>query len=238
MKSRINKLLGIIIIGLVGIAVYSNIAEQLAIDQSKIPEKVEKSKDFQKWITNLKNKDFEIEADEFRLKEENEVYNTQRMWVYSIDNDDEMEKFEKALLEHKDLDQVVYSPSERGFIDYRHELRVEITGTGEEDGIQFAPNDARYYGVRDDKLIDSKILSCYEGANCYFDRAYFLSNDVFVISEISRNIEKRDIVPPCLPTETCIYTFKIHVIDLINNSNLVYESKPFELVLTNKLGDF
>ncbi|KKQ15903.1 MAG: hypothetical protein US30_C0026G0001, partial [Candidatus Moranbacteria bacterium GW2011_GWF2_36_839] len=35
----------------------------------------------------------------------------------------------------------------------------------------------------------------------------------------------------CSPEETCEYSIKVHVIDLINNKRLVYESRPFETVM-------
>jgi uncharacterized membrane protein (DUF106 family) len=50
--------------------VYLNIEKQRSIDKSKLPERVEENKLFQRWITNLKNHDLNIEADEFKLKEE------------------------------------------------------------------------------------------------------------------------------------------------------------------------
>ena len=59
-----------------GLGVYSNVIEQKSIDMSKIPEKVEESNWFQRWITNIKNKEIDISADGFELKEENEIYNT------------------------------------------------------------------------------------------------------------------------------------------------------------------
>jgi hypothetical protein len=200
-----------------------NINEQLSIDRSKLPEKVEEEKGFQRWITNLKNKGLDfVDADEFTLVEENEIYNTKWMEVYSFDEPGRQEEFEQTIRERKDLPKVIFSPSERLFIDYRNEKRNGIKA-----------NEVHFYGARDDKIIDARILDCSVDANCYFDRAYFLSNDVFVISEFSRNIHKRDkTAPKCAIDEECTYSIKIHVIDLINNSRLVYESKPFNIVLS------
>ena len=61
---------------LVTMGVTSNIMQQKAVDRSKLPTKIEQSKGFQRWITNLKNKDLKTEADEFRLQEEVELYNS------------------------------------------------------------------------------------------------------------------------------------------------------------------
>lgn len=219
-KKPISIFLAIIIIFFIGLGVYSNVSEQRAIDRSKLPEKVELSRGFQRWITNLKNKGVELEADDFRLIEENEIYNTKWMKVYSIDEEGREEEYKQTLNDNKELDKVIFSPSEREFIDYRNEKRGD-----------YKPNEVHFYGLKEDKIIDARILDCSIKANCYFDRAYFLDNDVFVISELSRNIDKRDeTTPDCSKDLICTYTFKVHVIDLINNSRLVYESEPFEAV--------
>ncbi|MCA9308173.1 hypothetical protein KC980_01555 [candidate division WWE3 bacterium] len=228
---------------LTGATVYLNYAQQKAVDRSKLPEKVELSKGFQKWITNLKNKGFEIEADEFRLKEENEIYNTTRMSVFSVDDNGIEEAFEAKLAEYKNIENqkfIEFSPSDRQFLDYRPEIRGERNEANREneDKHLYNPNDVQFYGLRDDKVIEAKILSCKLEANCYFDRAYFIDNHVFVISEVSRPFERGQVLEPCTQNEPCIYTFKEHVIDLINNQDLIYESKPFEIVLSDKIEGF
>lgn len=201
----------------IGAATYVNYRRDKDVDRTKIPQKLELSKPFQKWITNLKNKGLNIEADEFRLKEENEIYNSQWMTVYNIDDTGIMDRFNANISKYSKTKGVVYSPSERQFIDYRNEPR---------DG--YGANQIHYYGLRDDKLLDARLLDCATGLNCYFDRAYFLDNDVFVVSEISRNLDKRaENIPPCAVDAVCTYTVKIHLVDLNKNSRLVYESKPF-----------
>jgi len=210
---------------LTGATVYFNIQEQRAVDRSKIPEKVEASKGFQKWITNLKNKDFVIEADEFRLVEENEIYNTKWIKIYSVEEPGKQEELDNTLSEHKDTKGVVFSPSEEEFVDYRN---IERYG--------YQTYEVRLYGLKEDKIIDARILDCSPKANCYFDRAYFLDNDVFVISEISRKVNKNEqLTTACLVSEPCEYSFKVHVVDLKKNSRLIYESKPFTVVLNEVL---
>jgi hypothetical protein len=205
-----------------GIGVYSNVQEQKSIDRSKIPEKVEDSNGFQRWITNIKNKEIDISADGFGLLEENEIYNTKWMKVYSIDEKDRKDEYDKNIEAHRDIQKVIYSPSDRIFIDYRNEPR---------EG--YNTNEVHFYGLLDDKIIDARIVDCSIRANCYFDRAYFLENDIFVISEISRTIDKKDKETPlCSTDELCDYSFKLHLIDLKNNSRLVYESESFDAVLS------
>ncbi|KKS31142.1 MAG: hypothetical protein UV00_C0012G0012 [candidate division WWE3 bacterium GW2011_GWF1_42_14] len=221
MGKTINYVVAVAIFMAVAAGVWLNVKEQKNIDHSKLPDKVEQSIGFQRWITNLKNKDMIIEADEFTLKEENEIYNTKWMKVYSIEEEGMREKYESTIESLREVKKVVFSPSERELIDYRPEYR---------DG--YAPNEAHFYGLKEDKIIDARILDCSAHANCYFDRAYFLDNDVFVISEFSRTIDKKDEVSAaCSLQETCEYSVKVHVIDLINNKRLVYESRPFQAIM-------
>lgn len=220
MKKLPEVLLTTLVIALIAAGVYSNKYEEAQIDRSKLPQKVEQSNGFQRWITNLKNKDLTIEADEFNLLEENEIYNTKWVKVYSIDEEGRRTQYDNEIASKQGIKKVIFSPSEMQYIDYRPEVR---------DGYQ--ANEVHHYGLRDNQIIDSRIVDCSVKANCYFDRAWFLDNDVFVVTEVSRNIHKNDIVAPCLTSETCTYTFKIHVIDLVRNSRLIYQSKPFEAVL-------
>ncbi len=207
----------------ISLGVYSNIRQQNANDRSKLPQKVEESRQFQRWVTNLRNKDLVIEADGFKMLEEVEIYNTKWMKVYSIEDPARKEEFLNNLESHKNTAKIVYSPSEREYLDYRN---IERDG--------YLSNEVHFYGQKEDKIIDARILDCSARNNCYFDRAYFLSNDVFVVTEVSRNVDKKDLtVAACAITEICTYTFKLHLIDLINNSRLVYESKPFDTVLLN-----
>lgn len=217
----------LLIFSSVVLTVYINYQKQRTQDHSKLPAKVENSKGFQKWVTNLKNKGFDISADDFKLKEENEIYNTKWIKIFSYDNDDIKKVFEDTLKNNPESKQIVYSPSDRQFIDYRTIVRGD-----------YQPNEARYYGLRDDKILDARILDCSTKANCYFDRAYFLDNDVFVISEFSRDIDKNVVLAQeCLGTDLCEYTVKIHVIDLNNNKRYVYESRPLTIVLANTISE-
>lgn len=223
MKRNLSKILTALIFLSVAGGVFLNIEQQASIDRSKLPTKVEENKLFQRWITNIKNHDFELEADEFRLKEENEIYNTTWMNVYSSDDPKQMQLYEKTIEEHKDIEKVVFNPNGRVFVDFRNIPRGEVNA-----------NEVRLYGLKEDKILDARVLDCSVKGNCYFDRAYFLDNDVFVISEFSRDINKRDsAVAACSVTEMCTYTIKIHIVDMIHNKRLVYESKPFDAILSD-----
>ena len=223
MKRSFDKILVTIILLSVAGGVFLNIKQQASIDRSKLPAKVEQDRLFQRWITNIKNHDFELEADEFRLKEENEIYNTTWMNVYSSDDPKQMELYEKTIQEHKDVEKVIFNPNGRVFVDFRNIPRGEVMA-----------NEVRLYGLKEDKILDARVLDCSIKGNCYFDRAYFLDNDVFVISEFSRNINKKDPhTTECSVSETCTYTIKIHVVDMVHNKRLVYESESFEAILSD-----
>lgn len=217
----------ILILIFVAVGVYSNVKEQRLIDHSKLPSKVEESVGFQRWITNLRNKGLATEADEFMLAEENEIYNTKWLNIYSLDEPGKQVEYNDYISSHKNIKKIVFSPSEHEFLDYRN---VERDG--------YFPNEVHFYGLKEDKIIDARILDCSARANCYFDRAYFLSNDLFVISEISRDMDKKDTsTPSCDINSICTYTIKLHLIDLINNKRYVYESKPFEVNLWELMGE-
>ena len=221
MNKRLTYLLTSIIFLLICTGVFLNVRQQLAVDESKIPEKLENHNLFQRWITNLKNNDVDVGADDFRLFEEAEIYNTMWVTIRSMDEEGAEEWYRNELLIHQDLDKVIFSPSKEEFIDYRHVPRGE-----------YNLNEVRFFGKKEDKIIDSKAVDCSIRANCYFDRAYFLDNDVFVVTEISRNIDKHDDTSELCPIdEMCTYTIKLHLIDLIQNKRLVYESNPFDIVL-------
>lgn len=209
----------------VALGVYFNIKEQRAVDHSKIPSKVELSRDFQRWITNLKNKDIDVGADDFKLREENEIYNTKWIKIYSLEEEGRQEQYKETVEKHRDIKKIEFSPSERIFIDYRNIQR---------DG--YKPNEVHLYGLKEEKIIDARILDCSVYTNCYFDRAYFLDNDVFVISEFSRRVQKGESgqnLEHCSLEQFCTYTIKVHVIDLINNKRFVYESKDMDLNLAD-----
>lgn len=226
-KKILTITLTVVIFALVGSIVFLNYKQQFSIDRSKLPSKVETSEGFQKWITNLRNKGIKLEADEFRLLEENEIYNTKWLKIYSIDAPGIKDTFEKTLNAQHGVKQTAFSPSEREFIDYRHEER---------EG--FLPNEIRYYGRIDDNVLDARLLNCDTSANCYFDRAYFLSNELFVVSEfVLDNPSGKDKIV-CDIVAKCEYVVKIHVVDLINNSRLVYVSKPFNLILSEAIPNF
>jgi hypothetical protein len=207
---KVKIALTILLFTTIGGGVYLNQREKAAIDNSKIPLKVEEDRSFQRWITNAKNKDILIEADEFRLAEENEIFNTKWIEVYSLDESGRKEEFEQNLEANRNIDQVIFSPSERIFLDYRNIKRGK-----------YKAHEAHLYGQKEDKIIDARILECYNNNNCYFDRAYFLDNDVFVVHEVSLADEDDQ----CPKDETCAYTFKVHLVDLINNKRWIYESE-------------
>jgi hypothetical protein len=131
------------------------------------------------------------------------------MTVYSIDEKGRREEYNENIEAHRDIKKVIFSPSDRIFIDYRNVVR---------DG--YKENEVHFYGLLEDKIIDARIVDCSLRANCYFDRAYFLENDIFIVSAL------------CSADEVCEYSFKLHLIDLKNNSRLVYESESFEVILS------
>jgi len=235
-KNKLTKLLTVGILLLVVGVVSSNYAEEYAIDQSKIPELMETGKEFQRWITNLK-KHMDVEADEFRLKEKNEVFNSAYLSIKSTDDENEYNRHLALIEEYMKYDKVKFSPNEFQFLDYRHIVRG-INPKGE----PYQPNEIYYHALREDKIIDTMILSCKEEANCFMDRGFFLDNHTFVISHFSRPISKQDLkeenFEECAFDEECTYTIKLHMFDLLNSEQLVYESEEYSLNLSTLVDRF
>lgn len=219
-----KKVLVTLIFILVALGVGVNLKKQSDVDRSKLPEKVEMSRGFQRWITNLKNKDVDIEADEFRFIEDAEIFNTQWIKVTSLDSPELKTQTEASLTAHQNIKKIIFSPGERSYIDYRNEIR---------DG--YGPSQVRYFGIRDEKLIDARVVECFNKNGCIFDRGFFIdnSNDVFVISELSLADETDGVT--CLPTDACEYSFKLYMVDLVNNLKVIFESKPRVFVLADLL---
>ena len=198
----------------IALGVASNIRQQIVLDKSKIPNNIESSIGFQRWITNLKNNDLDISADDFRLLEENEIFNTKWTVVTSINEEGNRQKFDKVLRDNLKVKKVVFSPNKQAFIDYKDQTQ------------------AKYYGLRDSKIVESRLIECLSSVNCYIDRAYFITDDLMVVSEVSRNIDKKDkTAPVCTLEQLCTYTFKEHVINIASNSRSIYQSKPFDAIL-------
>lgn len=219
MKTNLILATGIMLLVIAGVGL--NIRQKLKVDNKRLPQIVADSKGFTKWNTNLKNKGQNIEVQDFKLVETSEVFNTKWTSVSSIREPAGKALFEKTLAENKDLKKVAFSPNKQQFVDYRTENR----GT-------YLVGQVRFYGLRDsDKVVDSKALGCYTRANCYFDRGYFVNDDVFVVDEISLDAPKNS-DSACPMTSDCDYTFKLHLIDVKNNKHYLYVSTPRNFNLT------
>lgn len=236
MKSLNNAekvVITIILLFATSLGVYSNTHEKITEDKSKLPSYVEDSPLFQKWITNHKNKNINLEGDAFRLVEENEVYNSKRLKIYDASAPLIWQKY-KDRLEIDVKKGVRFSESKIQLVDFRYETRYGL------DGEEIRPNELWYLGLRNGRIISNKLLACSEVKNCIHDRAFFISEDIIVASEFSRNVEAGEgIVPPaCGMAELCEYTVKLYVMDIASNSNLVYQSPPIKLILANKINGF
>lgn len=214
-------------------AAYSNYAQKRAVDESKLPPYVENNKYFQKWITNHKNKDINLEADEFRLFEENEVYNTARIIVYPITDEVHVKAYKEYLENSENNKNARFSPDKSQVVEFTHALRFGISGR------DFKPQELLYLGKRGDRVIENKLLQCSTRALCYIDRAYFINDDIVVASTFTLASENSTVpVAPCDYSQECEYIVTLYVMNIADNSALVYKSLPLNLVLDNKIGGF
>ena len=217
---------------LILLIVFFNFQEKLKVDRAKLPKYVEEHKNFQKWITNHKNKDINLEADAFRLLEETEVYNTERLKLYPITDKFMFTRYQQILKAQDKITDKRISPDGKQFVNYEFDYRIGLSNT------TFMPSDVWYLGVRGDRVIENKLLSCNVEANCIFDRAFFISDDVVVVSEVARDIDTDSTYTTCGIDQICSYIIKLNVMDIANNSNLIYQSPPFNMVLADKIEGF
>lgn len=217
MKKHLDKfLISGIFLGVI-LTVFFNIKEQLSIDRSKIPSKLEENSKFQKWLTNAKNKDMQIEADNFSFVEDSNIYNTIWTSTYSIDKDEFRKQYEENMAFLRTFKTSEESPNEREIVNYDNS-----------DRFGFTANQVFFYGLREDKILLTRVVDCEFEENCFFHRAGFLDNHVFFVAELSlKDFSKKNPIT-CDPKQVCKYSFKIHLVDLMNNSRTVYESETFE----------
>lgn len=185
-----------------------NVNNKRAEDASKLPKEIVESKSFIRWITNAKNKGADIDSDEFRLQEEYEVFSVTNIRVYSLDKPENNILLKETLAQYPNEKKVVFSPNRKMFLDYRD------SPTGIDPTV-------RIFGLRGNKIIDSRVVQCFDKNNCYFDRAYFLTDDLLVVHEISTAAHGMS----CTRASICKLTFKTHVVNLSDNKVKTYYSK-------------
>jgi hypothetical protein len=211
---HLDKILIIAIAIFIAIGISSNLYEQYSIDKTKLPLKLETHSRFQRWLSNLKDKGVDLEADRFTFLKDSNIYNT--IWTSTISIDDEVSRkmFEdnmKVLAEYKES---IKSPNER-----------EIVNFTMEDRFGYAAKTVFFYGLREDRILSTKIADCYQHFTCNFHRGAFMDNHVFFIMELSQKAVPDAEFKGCELDEVCDYTFKVHLVDLNNNSRNIYESE-------------
>lgn len=211
---HLDKFLIFLIAILIGVGVSLNVKEQLSVDKSKIPSKLEADSQFQKWITSTRKKEIMVEADNFRFIEDSNIYNTLWTSSVSIDNDEARRLYEQNMKLLRTFEKYAESPNEREIVNFENSIRFG-----------FNPNEVFFYGLREDRILRTKVLDCSTESNCIFVRSSFLDNHVFFVVEISlKDFDEKNPLR-CAKNEVCTYTFKVHLVDLINNSRMVYESQ-------------
>lgn len=227
MKKLITLLLVLSIMGLVSFNVYNNYRLEQAEDLSKIPLEIEENRNFQRWITNLKNKGIDVGADDFRLDEEHGLFNTKWLKIESTNDTDSLRFYKQTFDFYKKekLYHVIFSPNDQALLDFRISPKFG-----------FNANEPVYFGIRDGKIYTLRITDCPDYANCYFDRAYFIDDDIFVLTEFSLERPENDTTPIlCGISEICPYRIKLHLVDISNNSRLEYKSPILELNLESTI---
>jgi hypothetical protein len=217
MKSKTTAGIVIAILLLVAATTYINAAEKSRGFDKTLPGKIIQNTEHQNWISDQNNKGISILPEGFTYLERSEIYTTSRMRVLSPQEPETQEQYNADLLENEGVEGIIFSPDGKQFIDIRNIPRKGYNAT-----------DVRYYGIRGDKIVDARFAECYYKFNCYYDYAYFVDNNTFVVYEISQYTGGKGEKPKeCLDSGECEYTFKIHLVNLDTNSRVIYESPAF-----------
>lgn len=219
---NLDKILILAISIFVAGVVTLNLHDQYSIDKTKLPIKLETHSRFQRWLSNLEDKGVDLEADRFTFLKDSNIYNT--IWTSTVSIDDELSRkmYEdnmKVLLDYKES---IKSPNER-----------EIVNFTMSDRFGFSAKDVFFYGLREDRILRTKIANCYQHFTCNFHRGAFIDNHVFFIMELSQKAVPEEEFKGCELDEVCDYTFKVHLVDLNNNSRNIYESEVVRDTYTN-----
>lgn len=214
MTQYLDKIIILLIAIVIAIGVSINLHKQYSVDRTKIPFKLESHSRFQRWLSNLEEKGLDLEADKFRYLEDNNIFNTIWTSTESIDDDNSRKIYEENMALLLTFKESAKSPNER-----------EIVNFSPVDRFGFLPNEVFFYGLREDRILRTKIVDCSLDTNCNFHRAAFIDNHVFFIMELSLKSFNNPNFKTCALDEVCEYTFKVHLVDLNNNSRTVYESE-------------
>lgn len=214
---HLDKLLVIFIIFLISLGVGINLNQQYSVDRTKIPSKLESNGKFQKWLTNVKNKNIPLEADNMKFIEDSNIFNTIWTSTASIDDPKNRSFYEENIKSLSLYKESEFSPNEREIVNY-----------SDTDRFGYGPNEVFFYGLREDKVLQTRIVKCELEENCFFHRAGFLDNHVFFISEVSLHNFNKENPVICAPSQICQYSFKVHLVDLNNNSIVTYQSDYFD----------
>lgn len=220
----LDKILIFLIAIFIATGVSYNIYKQNSVDKTKIPTKLETNSRFQRWLSNLKEKGLDLDADSFRFKEENNIFNTIWTSTESIDNEVSRKTYEQNMKDLEVFKQTEKSPNEEEIVNFAPTERFGFTS-----------NQVFFYGLREDRILKTKIAECQPISGCNFHRASFLDNHVFFVMELSPKDYDKNNPKVCSPDDLCNYTFKVHLVDLINNSRSVYESSVLSDTYNNLL---
>jgi hypothetical protein len=214
MHKNLDKILIILVAFMVTGVILKNFYDEYSIDKTKLPLKVETHPRFQSWKSNLKDNNLNIDGDNFKLIKDSNIFNT--IWTTTISIDDEVARklYEENMQTLLSFKESAKSPNEREVVNF--------TPT---DRFGYTYKDVFFYGLREDRILSTKIANCYQHVTCNFHRAAFIDNHVFFITELSQKTVPEEEFKGCQEDEICEYTFKIHLVDLNNNSRTVYESE-------------
>jgi len=195
------------------VLVNTEIDESESQDKKTLPNEIANHKNFKTFQKEMSDAGIVVNPDEITLKDQREIYNPDRIKVFSQQNEIKKNELEETMQSLKDVNGVTLSPDRNIILDYRNISKIGASA-----------RQIRLFGIRSEKILDASLLDCAISSECVFLDGYFINNDNFVLHEIS--LARKD--PDCVAEGTCLYSIKIHHVELAQNRRSLYESAEFE----------
>ena len=182
-------------------------------DDKTFPSEIADHENFKTFQKEMSDAGIVVNPDEIIIKDQREIYNPDRIKVFSQQDEIKKTELEETTQSLRDVSGVTFSPDQKIILDYRNIARVGASS-----------RQIRLFGIRSEKILDAPLLDCAISSECIYIDGYFIDNDSFVLHEIS--LARKD--PDCVVGSTCSYSIKIHYVELMQNQRSLYESTEFE----------
>ena len=189
----------------------TNYSQSLRANNAKLPEGLTDEPKYLKWIDKWQDRFPQLESDYFKKVDDGEIISsTNPRYTFSEPN---LEALFAEIELRKTDKYTVISPDKEQFLTFRN----WSTETKE------ATSSYVYYrGMRDNKELSGPIYVCRK-TDCYFDRPFFLTPDLFYLPEVQLKVYP-DNPTRCEQEGLCSYELFLHEFNLKTNKRNTFVS--------------